>query len=501
MARRFRTRDPAGAPRPAQERVRHPRVRRGRAHPLSSRWSSSRASTSSRSSSRAASGLRSDEAFEVAIQVAEGLQAIHDAGIIHRDLKTPNIMRDAKGTRAADGLRHREGLGGRRVRPHRDRPDRRHARVHEPRAGPRGEGRFAQRHLRAGHRDLRDLHGRGAVPRRDAARHDHEAPAGPAARGRDGRPPAPRRGPRRPRPGPWPRKPRTASRPRRAWPRRCARPASASRPGSARRAPARNAPAEAGGAVTSALRTPPPQQRVPPTPTPSDAAGVAAGDATADASRPDDAHDRRHGVRALQDPPDSDLAVRPAGRRAGRRRRRRRSPCGPRPRRERAAPASATASSGRGLGYARDPGASPLPSARATPSATPAATPAAGPRRRASALPAGRTRASPVHPHRRGCHDRRPADDSRSCVARPATRPRPPRRAASCGSSWRRGPRSASTAQDLGSTPVRTRVEAGKHDRRADAPRVPAVRRKVTITAGGLARVEVDLTQDAVREP
>src|SRR5216684_2763788 len=29
--------------------------------------------------------------------MAEGLQAIHDVGIIHRDLKTPNIMRDAKG--------------------------------------------------------------------------------------------------------------------------------------------------------------------------------------------------------------------------------------------------------------------------------------------------------------------------------------------------------------------------------------------------------------------
>jgi len=38
-----------------------------------------------------------DEGFEIAIQVGEGLQAIHDAGIIHRDLKTPNIMRDAKG--------------------------------------------------------------------------------------------------------------------------------------------------------------------------------------------------------------------------------------------------------------------------------------------------------------------------------------------------------------------------------------------------------------------
>jgi predicted Ser/Thr protein kinase len=42
-------------------------------------------------------GLPADQAFEVAIQLAEGLQAIHDVGIIHRDLKTPNIMRDAKG--------------------------------------------------------------------------------------------------------------------------------------------------------------------------------------------------------------------------------------------------------------------------------------------------------------------------------------------------------------------------------------------------------------------
>jgi serine/threonine protein kinase len=38
-----------------------------------------------------------EEGFDVAIQVAEGLQAIHDVGIIHRDLKTPNLMRDARG--------------------------------------------------------------------------------------------------------------------------------------------------------------------------------------------------------------------------------------------------------------------------------------------------------------------------------------------------------------------------------------------------------------------
>src|SRR5688572_2255051 len=38
-----------------------------------------------------------EEAFEISIQLAQGLHAIHEAGIIHRDLKTPNIMRDARG--------------------------------------------------------------------------------------------------------------------------------------------------------------------------------------------------------------------------------------------------------------------------------------------------------------------------------------------------------------------------------------------------------------------
>jgi len=37
------------------------------------------------------------DAFDVAIQVTKGLSAIHDAGVIHRDLKTPNIMQDSKG--------------------------------------------------------------------------------------------------------------------------------------------------------------------------------------------------------------------------------------------------------------------------------------------------------------------------------------------------------------------------------------------------------------------
>jgi protein kinase-like protein len=41
--------------------------------------------------------LAAEEAYAVSAQVAKGLQAIHDAGVIHRDLKTSNIMRDTSG--------------------------------------------------------------------------------------------------------------------------------------------------------------------------------------------------------------------------------------------------------------------------------------------------------------------------------------------------------------------------------------------------------------------
>jgi serine/threonine protein kinase len=42
-------------------------------------------------------GMTAEEALDIAVQAADGLQAIHDVGIVHRDLKTPNIMRDGRG--------------------------------------------------------------------------------------------------------------------------------------------------------------------------------------------------------------------------------------------------------------------------------------------------------------------------------------------------------------------------------------------------------------------
>ena len=45
---------------------------------------------------RSGSGLAREDAWDVVLQVASGLQAIHRAGVVHRDLKTANLMRDTE---------------------------------------------------------------------------------------------------------------------------------------------------------------------------------------------------------------------------------------------------------------------------------------------------------------------------------------------------------------------------------------------------------------------
>ena len=42
--------------------------------------------------------LSVDEGYDVAFQLVDGLEAIHDQGIVHRDLKTSNVMIDRRGT-------------------------------------------------------------------------------------------------------------------------------------------------------------------------------------------------------------------------------------------------------------------------------------------------------------------------------------------------------------------------------------------------------------------
>ena len=46
---------------------------------------------------REAGGLPTEAAWSTTLQVAEGLRAIHEVGVVHRDLKTANLMRDQKG--------------------------------------------------------------------------------------------------------------------------------------------------------------------------------------------------------------------------------------------------------------------------------------------------------------------------------------------------------------------------------------------------------------------
>jgi predicted Ser/Thr protein kinase len=63
---------------------------------------------------REGGGLPPAEAWSAVLQVAEGLSAIHEVGVIHRDLKTANLMRDRDGVvRVMDfGIAKQHGAAG-----------------------------------------------------------------------------------------------------------------------------------------------------------------------------------------------------------------------------------------------------------------------------------------------------------------------------------------------------------------------------------------------------
>jgi len=63
---------------------------------------------------RESGGLPTEAAWSATLQVADGLRAIHEVGVVHRDLKTANLMRDQKGiVRVMDfGIAKQHGTPG-----------------------------------------------------------------------------------------------------------------------------------------------------------------------------------------------------------------------------------------------------------------------------------------------------------------------------------------------------------------------------------------------------